>query len=447
MHSSFRRFALLFTAAALLFGSGVASAQTDPPPAGLRLSLGDAVGRALEEGTNARLARSAQERAELGRSEALYNLGPQADARLMRYNESINLQTFGFTIPGQPPVVGPFNVTDAQITAAMQVFNLAAIRLYQSRQQGVKASRYDLERVENDVATAVARLYVLVQRADAQIASRAADVKLFEQLSSVAGHEFEAGTGTRLDVAQANLQVSRAREALLIAQNERASAALALLNAIAADESSEIVLVDPLPAPQAAPAAADALSRAKGARPELKALDAHVREAELALQAAKSRWVPRVGVEFQGDMSGNKSTDLLWSRRIAGSVSVPIFRGEIPVQIARARLELEDVTTQRDSILRDVERDVRTSILSLTNAEARVKVAEESVKVAEEALTIARDRKGAGYGSPVEVDRAEDQYQQAHEALIAAQADAALANVALQHATGDIRTIVPGESR
>lgn len=434
----------------MLFSTTVASAQmaASPTPEGaVRLSLADAVRQALEEGTNARLARSAQERAELSRSEALYNLGPQADARLLRYNESLNLQTFGFSIPGQPPVVGPFNVTDAQITAAMQVFNLAAIRLYQSRQQGVKASRFELERVENDVATAVARLYVLVQRADAQVASRAADVKLFEQLSTVAGHEFEAGTGTRLDVAQANLQVSRAREALLIAQNDRASAALALLNAIAADEGTELVLVDPLPAPQMAPATADALARAKAGRPELKALDAHVREAELALQAAKSRWIPRVGVEFQGDMSGNKSTDLLWSRRIAGSISVPIFRGEIPVQIARARLELEDVTTQRDSIVRDVERDVRTSLLSLTNAEARVNVAQESVKVAEEALTIARDRKSAGYGSPVEVDRAEDQYQQAHEALIAAQADAALASVALQHATGDVRAMVPGAAR
>ena len=45
--------------------------------------------------------------------------------------------------------------------------------------------------------------------------------------------------------------------------------------------------------------------------------------------------------------------------------------------------------------------------------------------VAEEALTIARDRRSAGYGSPVEVDRAEDVYRQAHEDLIAAQADAA----------------------
>jgi outer membrane protein TolC len=77
--------------------------------------------------------------------------------------------------------------------------------------------------------------------------------------------------------------------------------------------------------------------------------------------------------------------------------------------------------------------------MSLQNAEGRVRVAEESVQVAEEALTIARDRKAAGYGSTVEVDRAEDQYQQAHESLISARADAALASVQLRHATGEIQ--------
>ena len=70
-------------------------------------------------------------------------------------------------------------------------------------------------------------------------------------------------------------------------------------------------------------------------------------------------------------------------------------------------------------------------------------VATETVTVAEEALTIAQDRRSAGYGSPVEVDRAEDNYRQAHEDLIAAKADAAMAWFALQHATGGIRSYIP----
>src|SRR5213593_3214307 len=99
------------------------------------LSLDDAIRAALGRGTQTALARSAEERARIARSEALSGLLPQADARLMRYSQSINLATFGFTIPGQPPVVGPFNVVDGQIAAAMQLFNLAAIRHYQAVQE------------------------------------------------------------------------------------------------------------------------------------------------------------------------------------------------------------------------------------------------------------------------------------------------------------------------
>jgi outer membrane protein TolC len=126
------------------------------------------------------------------------------------------------------------------------------------------------------------------------------------------------------------------------------------------------------------------------------------------------------------------------SRRIAAGIAVPLFRGDIPANIARARLEVEDVRTRAGAAARDVEQQVRTAILTQQNADARVTVAAESAKVAEEALTIARDRKAAGYGSTVEVDRAEDAYRQAQEDLIAAEADAALAAVQVQYATGTL---------
>src|SRR5436190_1920464 len=333
----------------------------------LRLSLDDAVRMALGKGTQTALARSAEERARIARTEALSGLLPQADARLLRYSQSINLATFGFTIPGQPPVVGPFNVIDGQIAAAMQLFNLAAIRHYQSVQQGVAASRFATEQAENDVAAAVARLYLLAQRAQTQIGSREADVALFERLLKVAEDEFTAGTGTRLDVAQARVQLARARQALLVARSDRQNAVLALLNAIGASESDDVTLT------------------------EIPAATAAISTVDTALAAARA-----------------------------------------------ALHEVEIEGAQRE---RDVEQDVRRALFALDIAQQRVAVARESAGVAEEALTVARDRRAAGYGSPVEVDRAQDAYRQAREDLIAAESDAAAAQFDLQHATGDIRRL------
>ncbi len=434
MMSTFRRTLLLFLATATLTTPLVVPLTAEP----LHLTLPDAVAMALREGTMARLAQSQAERAEISRREALSGLLPQSEARLIRTNESVNLATFGFTLPGFPPVIGPFDVYDAQVTAAVQLFNLAALRYYQASRAAVEASRWHLQQAQNDVTVSVARLYVLVQRADAQAASRQADVQLFEQLSRVAKDEFDAGTGTRLDVAQANVQLARAREALLRAQNDRESARLALLNAIGADQSQDVSLV-PLTAPSAAPAIDAALITARSARPELKELEAAQKQAELTLDSAKARRFPRVELSFLGDYAGNSTDEMHSSRRIAGGVVLPLFRGDIPANIARARLELEDVRTRAASVGRDVEQQVRTSIMSLQNAEARVSVAAETAKVAEEALTIARERRAGGYGSSVEVDRAEDAFRQAHEDLIAAQADAALAGVQVQYALGTLQ--------
>jgi outer membrane protein len=401
-----------------------------------QLTLQDAVSMALREGTVAQLAESQAERAQIARREALSGLLPQSDARLQRYSESLNLATFGFELPGQPPVLGPFNVIDAQVTAAVQLFNLAALRYYEASRAGVEASRWHLQQAQNDVTIGVARLYVMVQRADAQAAAREASVKLFEQLARVANDEFEAGTGTRLDVAQANVQLARAREALLRAQNDRESARVALLSSIGADQSENVTLAPLTVPPGGAPAIDAALTTARAQRPELKEVQAAERAAELTLSSAKARRIPRVELSFLGDYAGNSTDEMHSSRRIGGALTMPLFRGEIPANIARARLELEDVRTRATAAERNVEQQVRTSILMLQNADARVAVAGETVTVASDVLTIARDRRAAGYGSPVEVDRAEESYRQAQEDLIAAQADAALAAVQLQYATG-----------
>jgi outer membrane protein TolC len=430
-----RRLLFLFLIAQLI--AAAAEAET------LRLSLPDAISRALSGGTQAELARSAHERAGVAQREALGALLPQVDARLQRYNQSINLATFGFSFPGQPPVVGPFNVTDAQIAAAMQVFNLAALRRYQALREEQVASRWDVQQTENDVAAAVARLYVLVQRADAQIAARQADVTLFERLAGVSQDELKAGTGTRLDVAQANVQLLRARQALLVAQNDRDAARLALLNAIGANEGNDLVLVDPLAPPTTTPALPPALERARASRPELREADSRLREAQLNLAAARARRIGSIGFDFEGDFSGNRTSDIHSSRRIGVMASLPLFHADVQATIARAKIALHDAETSRAQRERDVEQDVRRSLLTLQNAEARVGVASESVRVADEALTVARDRRSAGYGSPIEVDRAQDAYRQAHEDLVAATADAVAAAYDLAHATGEIGASIP----
>jgi outer membrane protein len=410
----------------------------------LRLSYADALQRALSAGTASLLARSSEERARAVVLESRAALLPETEARFLRYNQSINLATFGFSVPGQGPIAGPFNVTDAQITAAMNLFDLASLRRYRAAREGITVSHAQVEQAENDIAAAVGRLYILVDKAGADVEARQANVTLFRELRKLAQDQLAAGTGIRLDVARADVQLAREQQALLVAENQRESGRLALLHAIGADQSSNLVLTDPLAPPEAPPSdAAAAVSAAIASRPELRQAVVREHQAELALSAARAGRYPTLGVDLLGDMSGNRASDLRWSRRVGAGLNVPIFSGgRIEAAIAEAKATRYEAGLQRSETERQIEEEVRRSILGLQSAVARVTVARENVRVAEEEMTVVRDRTANGVGSSIEVDRAEDALREAREDRISAEADAAMAGVELEHSMGTIRARV-----
>ena len=410
----------------------------------LRLSYADALQRALSAGTASRLAHSSEERARAVVLQSRAALLPETEARLLRYNQSINLATFGFSQPGQDPISGPFNVTDAQISAAMNLFDLASLRRYQAAREGLTVSRVQVEQAENDIAAAVGRLYILVEKAGADVEARNANVTLFRELRKLAADQLAAGTGIRLDVARADVQLAREQQALLVAENQRESGRLALLHAVGADQSSDLVLTDPLGPPAVPPRdVAAAVSTAIASRPELRQAVARQRQAELGVSAARAGRYPTFGIDLLGDMSGNRASDLHWSRRLGAGLNVPIFSGgRIEAAIAEARASQYEAGLQRSEAERQIEEEVRRSILGLQSAVARVTVSRENVRVAEEEMTVVRERTENGVGSSIEVDRAEDALRQAREDRISAEADAALAGVDLEHSMGTIRARV-----
>ena len=421
----------------------VAFAVTSTAPAQpLPLTLHDVVQMAVRNATGPAIARAEVERAEANILTARAGLLPEVEARLLRYNQSINLATFGFSLPGQPPVVGPFNVTDAQISAAMRLFDLSALRAFAAARTAAHASNYAAEEAQDDAAAAAARLYVLLRRADTEIATREANVTLFEELRRVAQDQLNAGTGIRLDVARAEAQLARERQALLVARNNRDTTRLALLHVIGGNQGQDVVLTESLPQPRAVPAADAALATAFANRADLKQFASLHQAARLGVEAARDARIPTVGVDLLGDMSGNRANDLHWSRRIGASLDVPIFAGgRIEAGIATAKAQEHEAAAREEEAKRQVEEDVRRSILSLTNAISREQVAADNVRVAEEALNVARDRYANGVGTNLEVAQAQDAYRQAREDQIAAQADAALATIDLNRAEGSVRTL------
>ena len=424
-------------AAVLLLAASAARAGT------LTLTLSDAIDRALSESTASKIAALGVDEARVAAERAKTALRPRVDAVVSDVNQSLNLETFGLTFPGVPPIVPPFNVFDAHVAASMNVIDVAARRRVAAARQQIVVSEVEREQSDADVAAAVASLYLTIRRAESLVGETRANVALFERLRAQAAHAQEVGVGTRLDTTRADVQLSRQRQALLAAETQRDAARLALLRAIGADMSDALVLADtPEPPPGPLPSPEEAIALARRLRPDLKALDESLVAARLAVSAARGERWPRLSAQLQGGYNGNHLGDLSWTRLVGGSLAFPAYSGgEISARIEEAKLQERSLEIRRDDLDRRIQEEVRRSLLELASAASRVALAEENARLADDELTFATDRFVNGVSSGIEVDNAQTSVTGARNARTAALADEEQAWIDLEHATGEIRGV------
>ena len=406
----------------------------------LTLTLSEAIDRALADSTASKIASIGVDEARVAADRAKTALNPRVDAVVSDVNQSLNLQTFGLTFPGIPPIVPPFNVFDAHIAASMNVIDLAARRRVRAARQEIRVSETEREQSDADVAAAVASLYLTIRRAESLVDETKANVDLFEKLRDQAAHAQQAGVGTRLDTTRADVQLSRQRQALLAAETQRDVARLALLRAIGADLADTLVLTDrpeapagPLPTPE------DAITLARRLRPDLRAVDESLVAARLSLDAARGERWPRLAAQFQGGYNGNYLGDLSWTRVIGGSLAFPVYSGgEIATHIEEAKLQERSLEIRRNDLDRRIQEEVRRSLLAFRSAASRVALAEDNARLAADELKFATDRFVNGVSSGIEVDNAQTSVIAARNARVAALADEEQAWIDLKHATGEI---------
>jgi outer membrane protein TolC len=427
--------ALSVAAAALLLAIP-SSAAADP----VRVSLREAIDRALREGTTAQLADEQIASSRFAADRARSPLLPQVDAQLLRGNESLNLDVLGFHMPD--PIVPPFDIVSGQLTARWALVDLAAIRRYRAARVQVAVSEAERARLRSEAAAAVARLYVGLLKAEAQVHQSEATTALFERLLALARRQREAGVAGRLDTVRAEVQLNQQQRALLTARQRRGEASRALLEAMGAEVGAEVVATEDLPAEGAAaslPDVALALQAARERRAELRSLREQRRAAEMTVRAVAAERLPALQAQLHAEESGNTIGDLRYTRGVSVAVAVPVFTGgRIGAELGEARSRQHAVEIREQAAERLVERQVRDALLAVEAARERLGSAAAAARLTAEALESAQNRFGAGIAASIEVDNAQTAYVSAREDLVSAQADLAQARVDLDFATGDL---------
>jgi outer membrane protein TolC len=434
---------LVWVAAALAVANSapqqtVPPATTAPAPA-VSVSLDDAIARGLQYNLAALRAEADVGSAAGRRWQALSALLPNASGDASAIRQKINLAAFGFTAPGIPEIIGPFNVYDARVRVSQAIVDLSATANIRREALRLSAAKHDEQDARRLVALVVTTLYVNAVAAASRLDAVRAELESARTLAQLANDLKAAGIVPQIDVLRAQVQLESVEQRQIVLENALDRSKLALAQAIGLTPiTPSLTLTDRLEYRPEPPVAIDAATaQAAQDREDAQAAKARVAAAEAALHAERDSRLPSLHAHGDYGTIGNTIGTALPTFAVGASVSVTIFDGarthgriiEAEADLRRARAEAEDLNRQ-------IAVDVQGALLDLTSAERQVQVASHTVQLAADQQVQATDRFKAGVANNVEVVQAQAAVAAANDAYVAGLSAYQLARAALARALG-----------
>ena len=402
----------------------------------LPLSLKDAVNRGLQFNLGLLLQEEAVKAAHGARWRALADLLPNISASGEAIRQVINLEAYGF--PGEPKIIGPFNVFDARVFLSQPVVDITAINSARAAAANQRAETLGV-RTARDLVTLVAvNLYVQSVAAASRIEAAHAQEETARALLTQASDMKQSGVVAAIDVLRAQVQVQNQRQRAIRAENEFERSKLQLARAIGLPAGQPFTLSDKIPyAPIPDVTLDSALKTAFASRPDYLAAKERVAAAEASARAANGELLPTLHVDADYGAVGQSPSAAHPTYRMAATIRVPIFEGgratgrrlEASAELKRRQAELEDFKGRLDY-------DVRTALLDLAASGQQLEAAQTTVTLAGQELEQARDRFAAGVAGNIEVTQAQESVATASESYISALYANNLAKAMLARAVG-----------
>ncbi len=419
------------------FAGGVTEGQASDTP--LALSLDEAIERGLQHNLGLLLAGAGETAARGARWQSLSALLPSVSARASEDREKLNLEAFGLPLPpGEPPLVGPFDVFDARIALQQKLFDQPDRERSKAARAGLDAARADVRDARDLVVLVVTRLYLGVISDRARVAAADAELETARALSGLASDQLEAGTVAKIDVLRSQVELDTRRQERIVAANDLEKDKLALARAIGLPLGQPLELTDQIPyAVAPATGLEEALALARSRRADLAAATARLAAARAELGAARGERWPSLSLKADWGTIGPTPGSALTTYDVGAVLGVPLFlggrvRGDVlaaQARVGRAEDRLSDLEAQ-------VEYEIRGALLDVDAARRRVATARAARDLADEQLTEARDRFQAGVSGSLEVVQAQQALAASRESYIAGLYAYNLAKVTLARAMG-----------
>jgi outer membrane protein TolC len=432
--------------------SAAASAQEQRPQP-RQLTLEEAVGLSLQRNSDLKkqvlLSLSSEQDRVIARSAILPNLTFNASAAYLRVNGKQIVG--GITLPA-----GGANVE--QRTSYYPLYS-SSVRLTQlvfdggkwwnnpaASDLGLQASQAQVDEQRLQITYLVEQRFYEMARAQRQLVVLGDAAVRSRDQADYTQRLFEGGRATQADVYAA--RANRDNDEVLRLGQERAVeiARSDLSAAIGLDPGTPLKVSEPpnmMAEPSQPPAVPDAIDRALGNRPSLKAFALTASQDRKLVSAAKGNYWPNVSVFGQW---GRNTSDIdLYveapgrnSQASAGvQLSWNVFNGLADqANVRKAEIQVALAENDLASGRRGVANDVEKAVAQLAAARAQARVAQQTEQTAKEGLRLARTRQEVGVGTQLEVRDAELKLTQAQLNVVGSLVDGREAEAALRRAQG-----------
>ncbi len=276
---------------------GVPAGKLSASP--MELSLEDAVTLGLKQNLGGVLATDAVTNARGQSWQALSELLPNVVTDTGFGVHQVNVRAaFGLSIPGEPPIIGPFGYFDARAFLRQSVFDWGSIERARSSRAQLKSAEFGSKDVRELVVLVIVSNYLLAIADQSEVESAISQRDTAKALLQQAHDQKAAGLASAVDVLRSRVQLQSREQKLISVQASLAKQKLVLARAIGLPLGQQFEITTVVPYRELAPSSLDeAIQSAYRARADFQSQVNRVRSAELERKAASAERYPSIGAE------------------------------------------------------------------------------------------------------------------------------------------------------
>jgi outer membrane protein TolC len=403
------------------------------------LSLEDSVTLGLKQNLGGVLATDVVTDARGQRWQALSELLPNVVTDTGFGVHQVNVKAaFGLSIPGEPPIIGPFGYFDSRAYLTQSIFDWASIDRVRSSKAQLKSAEFSSKDAREVVVLVIVSNYLLVIADQSEVESATSQRDTAKALFQQTSDQKTAGLASAVDVLRAQVQLQSREQKLIVAKNNLAKQKLVLARAIGLPLGQQFEITTRIPYQELTSSSLDeAIQSAYKARADFQSQVNRVRSAELARKAASAERYPSLGAETDYGLSGVNPGSSHGTVDAAATLRIPIFQGgRVHGDVLRADASLTGERQRLEDSRAKIDQEVRDAYLDLEASAQEVSVEKSAVALATQNLEQSRDRFASGVTDNIEVVQAQDALATANDAYIASVYSHNLAKISLARATG-----------